>query len=1010
MAKGGKMQGGDISVGLNFVTNVTGKEEIARLGTQIKDIGKALTSLNNMSIGDRKALKYYEDEVGLIERATEQVKLFNRASNSWDNSRMVKAGTELLNIVNALRAKNSDSSFFTNMDSSVKDAIQNAKSLDGVMSEVLSTSKFSHIFEVFDTLHASMTDAGELIQRVFSGMDANAAIEQINYYKQAFTDAKIEIASLKDQLNEFNSMDIGNAMQQIEEYKHIIDNLEDRLETLKSQFAQTSVDKFASYLRSQNVISSEDMVNLQEGFDIGSGYAFNRTDVQNFINQIVEEIRAGTRDADAAIAEFKQTYHNLIEDSGGLSATDLSQITSAIESVSASARDLGEASSGVNASQLSELMSALGGTNVGSLPDLSAFIESLRQISELNFEGGIDSVRRLFAALQTDFSVSQSSLEKIGEGLKSITSDEFDPSKLAAISSLKFEGLNELKVSKAALSNLATYLPTISNEVNIANLQALSKINFSNLTKEGGLNISKSQMEGLAALTNKSDISSVITQLEQLGSKLDEIFNKMNSGGSGSKKEPFASLDIPAVRQKLESLGLSFDSITNKMHGIDDTELASKAADLESRLDELNESVMSGTMKFSDFTRVSKELKGDLSNLNKEISNFKGAEKIEESLRPLSALPEKLAPAQKSLNSFENQVKEALVEFAKADGTEAYKGLQNLAKGIEDARQKMGQMTKSDFDAWLNKEKVNFNELTQSLKNGGVQAQSFGAKLGNAMQQYAKMFTGTMAIMRVVQGFKQAVSATIELDTAMTQLKIVTKATDDELNAYTDTILKTANNTASAVTDVIDAMTTYARLGFSLSDSNILADLTAMLQNTGNVDASVAQDAITAISKGFNVGADQMEAAMDKIIRVGNNYAISVSQLSEGINNAGSMLAVAGNSFDQSLALLTASNTTIQNISKASTGLRTLAARIRNTTTELEDLGEEMTSSQYDELVKALTDARVALVNENNEFRSTYDILKDLSAVWNDLTSMQQAAISKTLAGKLVPVRTEMCA
>lgn len=124
------------------------------------------------------------------------------------------------------------------------------------------------------------------------------------------------------------------------------------------------------------------------------------------------------------------------------------------------------------------------------------------------------------------------------------------------------------------------------------------------------------------------------------------------------------------------------------------------------------------------------------------------------------------------------------------------------------------------------------------------------------------------------------------------------------------------------------------------------------------------------------------------------------------------MLAMAtGGDLDQSIAMLTAANTTIQNISKSSTGLRTIAARIRNVKADLDDLGETMTEVEYDEIVKTITRNGVSLTNENGELRNTYDILSDLSQVWKTLSDNEQAALAKTLSGKfLVPVRTEMCA
>lgn len=129
-----------------------------------------------------------------------------------------------------------------------------------------------------------------------------------------------------------------------------------------------------------------------------------------------------------------------------------------------------------------------------------------------------------------------------------------------------------------------------------------------------------------------------------------------------------------------------------------------------------------------------------------------------------------------------------------------------------------------------------------------------------------------------------------------------------------------------------------------------------------------------------------------------NNFPISVAELAEGMNNAGSALAAAGNSFDQSVALLTASNVTVQNISKSSTGLRTIAARIRKTTTELDDLGEVINEAKYQQIIDLLTGNGVKLT-ENGEYRSTYDILKDIADIWDRLSSMDQAAIAEQLAG-----------
>ena len=233
----------------------------------------------------------------------------------------------------------------------------------------------------------------------------------------------------------------------------------------------------------------------------------------------------------------------------------------------------------------------------------------------------------------------------------------------------------------------------------------------------------------------------------------------------------------------------------------------------------------------------------------------------------------------------------------------------------------------------------------------------------------------------------------------MTQLKIVTRDTEIAYEKYLDTISKTATKIGSTIPDLIDSTTTYARLGYSLDESSVLAEYTAMLQNVGEIDVSDAQNAITAIVKAFGVSVDDIESIMDKMVVTGNNFPISVSQIAEGMNNASSALAAAGNTFEQSVALLTAANTTIQNAAKSSVGLRTIAARIRSTKTELDELGEAMTDAEYGKLVAALTKYNVTLTDANGEFRSTYDIIADIAAKWSELSSMEQAALANAIAG-----------
>lgn len=293
---------------------------------------------------------------------------------------------------------------------------------------------------------------------------------------------------------------------------------------------------------------------------------------------------------------------------------------------------------------------------------------------------------------------------------------------------------------------------------------------------------------------------------------------------------------------------------------------------------------------------------------------------------------------------------------------------------------------------------LSFKQLTGQVKTSSSSIQLFGGGLSMLYSRINYYLSLSNMIIQAVRSIKKMVQTTVELDTSLTQLQIVTGESNKTIQQYGITAAQTAQEIGGSTKDLIDSTTVFARLGYTLEESNMLSKYTNMLQNVGAIDASTAQNAITAIVKAFDIDVSQIGAVMDEMVKIGNNFPISVSEIAEGMNNAGSALHAAGNSFEQSVALLTAANTTVQNISKSSTGLRTITARIRGTKLELDELGESIETAKYQKALDILTKYRVQLT-ENGEFRSTYDILKDIAAVWGELSSMEQANIAEQLAG-----------
>ena len=261
----------------------------------------------------------------------------------------------------------------------------------------------------------------------------------------------------------------------------------------------------------------------------------------------------------------------------------------------------------------------------------------------------------------------------------------------------------------------------------------------------------------------------------------------------------------------------------------------------------------------------------------------------------------------------------------------------------------------------------------------------------------------TTSVAALIRQLKQVVTTVSEIDNALGELRVVTNASKREIQEFTQQATEGAKRVGSSVTDLINSAVTFARLGYNITDSGRLAEITTMFSKAGAIDVSEATSAITAIVKAYGYGADELQLVLDKIFAVDAAYAISSQDIGEGLRNAGSALATAGNSIEQSMALLVAANNSIQDIDKASTALRTITARIRSSSTELDELGETMeeeynTVVKYRAKLKAITGVDI-LEADNKSFKDTYQILKEISNVFDSLSDKDQASVIEMIAG-----------
>lgn len=127
-----------------------------------------------------------------------------------------------------------------------------------------------------------------------------------------------------------------------------------------------------------------------------------------------------------------------------------------------------------------------------------------------------------------------------------------------------------------------------------------------------------------------------------------------------------------------------------------------------------------------------------------------------------------------------------------------------------------------------------------------------------------------------------------------------------------------------------------------------------------------------------------------------NNFAISSTGIGEALQRSASALYESGNTIDESIALITAANSVVQNPETVGTAMKTLSLRLRGAKADLEDAGEEVDGmcdsvSELQAKLLALTGGKVDIMLDKDTFKNTTEILREMSQAWDDMTDVNRA-------------------
>lgn len=402
---------------------------------------------------------------------------------------------------------------------------------------------------------------------------------------------------------------------------------------------------------------------------------------------------------------------------------------------------------------------------------------------------------------------------------------------------------------------------------------------------------------------------------------------------------------------------------------------------------ELNKPISTDSSPEAGVQRINQALENAKAQAATFATEMKNASDLMHGLRLETNFEKGFSNATKSAETFYNKYKDLIrvnSEFSRA--------WDELLRKLNDGEFKTPQ------EAF-----IAINKLETATIKAGLTVETFGQKIKRVFGERVVGIISAAAFYAARKALRDMCQNVVDLDDALTEFSIVSGKTGSSLERFSEQAFESAKRIRAGVTDVIDAATVYSRLGFDDESSMQFAELTTMYSKVGAVDISEAEANMTALIKAYDIGADQLELVMDKLVKIGNSYPISAAELGEGFNNAASSLSANNNSLNESIALLTVAQETTQNAAKSSTALRTIAARLTNSKAELDELGESTddlaeSTAKYREELLALTG--VDIQDQNGQFKSTFQILKGIAGQWERIQKAGNAeAVATLVAG-----------
>lgn len=290
------------------------------------------------------------------------------------------------------------------------------------------------------------------------------------------------------------------------------------------------------------------------------------------------------------------------------------------------------------------------------------------------------------------------------------------------------------------------------------------------------------------------------------------------------------------------------------------------------------------------------------------------------------------------------------------------------------------------------------SQTTNSLKTTSHYTKSLGKDFTETFGKIVKF----KAITEIIGAFTSAVGMAYksikDFDDSLIDFRKVSDLSGESLDNYTKKLGVLGDTVYRNRTEMVQSATVFKQANYSDEDTAVLAQVAELYRNVADSEISSGDAGSYVISqmKAFNITAEDSISIIDKTNKLGNEFAVSTSDISTALTKTASTFSTYGNSIEETMGMVVAATELLpKQAGKVSKGLSSIGAEI----VKLANTNGKLSYSVGE------TTKEINLFSASGEMLSTFEVLKTIKTDWDNMSKAQQSSLALSLGMKTqIPV------